>query len=134
MNLPNKLTLSRIILIPVFMVVFYLNFKFHYLVALAVFAAASITDFFDGHIARKYDMVTDLGKFMDPIADKVLVLVSLVVILADPYPTSDPQFDPTKQTAYSFLDLEFSELWTISRRCGTGLICNDFILPLEPES
>ena len=56
------------------------------------------------------------------------------VVLADPYPTSDPQFDPTQPTAYSYLDLEFSELWAISRRCGTGLICNDFILPLEPRS
>lgn len=88
MNFPNKLTLTRLILIPFFMLAFYLNFTGHYLVALAVFAVASITDFFDGYIARKYNLVTDLGKFLDPIADKVLVLVGLVVLLADPYDTN----------------------------------------------
>lgn len=85
MNLPNKLTLTRLILIPFFIAVFYAPFPGHYFVALAIFAIASATDFFDGYIARKYNLVTDLGKFMDPIADKVLVLASLVVLLADPY-------------------------------------------------
>ena len=78
MNLPNKLTLGRLILIPFFIVAFYLNFTGHYLVALGIFALAAFTDFLDGYIARKYNLVTDLGKFLDPIADKVLVLSALV--------------------------------------------------------
>ena len=84
MNLPNKLTLGRLILIPFFALAFYLDFKGHYLVALALFGIAAFTDFLDGHIARKHNMVTDLGKFLDPIADKVLVLVAFAIMLADP--------------------------------------------------
>lgn len=89
MNLPNKLTLTRIILIPFFIVAFYgLCFTGRYIISLGIFAIASITDFFDGYIARKYNMVTDLGKFLDPIADKVLVLTGLIVLLADPNSTN----------------------------------------------
>ena len=89
MNLPNKLTMLRLILIPFFITAFYLGFfTGHYIVALGIFAIASITDFFDGYIARKYNMVTDLGKFLDPIADKVLVLSGLIVLLSDPYETN----------------------------------------------
>ena len=84
MNLPNKLTLSRIILIPFFIAAFYAPFTCHYFVALGIFAIASITDFFDGNIARKRNLVTDLGKFLDPIADKVLVTSAIVVMVADP--------------------------------------------------
>jgi CDP-diacylglycerol--glycerol-3-phosphate 3-phosphatidyltransferase len=88
MNLPNKLTLGRLILIPFFVLFFYLNFTGHYLVSLAIFAIAALTDFFDGYIARKYNLVTDLGKFLDPIADKVLVLVAMTIIIADPKSTN----------------------------------------------
>ena len=88
MNLPNKLTLSRIILIPFFIAAFYAPFTCHYFVALGIFAIASITDFFDGKIARKRNLVTDLGKFLDPIADKVLVLSGLIVLISDPYETN----------------------------------------------
>ena len=88
MNLPNKLTLGRLILIPFFVLAFYLDFKGHYLVSLAIFGVAAFTDFLDGHIARKHNMVTDLGKFLDPIADKVLVLVALTIMLADPSVTN----------------------------------------------
>ena len=84
MNLPNKLTLSRIILIPFFIAAFYAPFTCHYFVALGIFAIASITDFFDGKIAIKRNLVTDLGKFLDPIADKVLVTSAIVVMVADP--------------------------------------------------
>ncbi len=84
MNLPNKLTISRIAMIPVFVLFFYLDFTAHYFVALAVFAIACLTDLFDGKIARKYNLVTNLGKFLDPIADKVLVLSSLVIMLTVP--------------------------------------------------
>ena len=84
MNLPNKLTISRVVMIPVFILFFYLHFTAHYFVALAVFGIASLTDLFDGKIARKYHLVTNLGKFLDPIADKVLVLSAFVVFLTIP--------------------------------------------------
>ncbi len=84
MNLPNKLTLTRIILIPFFVAAFYFPFTGHYFVALAIFALASFTDFLDGKIARKYNLITDLGKFLDPIADKVLVTAGIIIAVADP--------------------------------------------------
>ncbi|MGN0817609.1 MAG: CDP-diacylglycerol--glycerol-3-phosphate 3-phosphatidyltransferase [Candidatus Coproplasma sp.] len=84
MNLPNKLTLSRVVMIPVFVLFFYLQFTGHFFVALAVFALASFTDFLDGKIARKYRLVTNLGKFLDPIADKVLVSTAMIVMLTVP--------------------------------------------------
>ena len=71
-------------MIPVFLLFFYLDFTAHYFVALAIFGIASLTDLFDGKIARKYNLVTNLGKFLDPIADKVLVLSALVVFLTVP--------------------------------------------------
>lgn len=82
MNLPNKLTIIRIILIPVFVAVFYLPIiPCNYIISAAIFALAAFTDFLDGHIARKYNLVTDLGKFLDPIADKVLVSTALIIML-----------------------------------------------------
>ena len=72
MNTPNKLTLARMIATPIFMVIMLLSFKFHYLISLVLFIAASLTDMIDGQMARKYNMVTDFGKFMDPLADKML--------------------------------------------------------------
>lgn len=84
LNLPNKLTIARMVMIPVFILFFYLNFAGHYFVALAVFAIASFTDLLDGRIARKYKLVTNLGKFLDPIADKILVSAALIVLLTVP--------------------------------------------------
>lgn len=78
MNTANKLTMLRVILIPAFLVVLYTGFEGSQYVALAIFAIASITDFADGHIARSRDQVTDFGKFMDPLADKVLVIAALL--------------------------------------------------------
>lgn len=74
MNLPNKLTLGRIILVPFFAAALLIDFPMHNLIALLLFAAASITDMLDGQIARKKNMITDFGKFADPLADKILVL------------------------------------------------------------
>ncbi|MBQ2152762.1 MAG: CDP-diacylglycerol--glycerol-3-phosphate 3-phosphatidyltransferase [Clostridia bacterium] len=75
MNLPNKLTLLRIILVPFFVAALLVNAIPHrFLIALIIFCAASITDMLDGKIARKYNMVTDFGKFADPLADKILVI------------------------------------------------------------
>lgn len=72
MNLPNKLTVLRIILTPIFMLSLVWQFPYHYIVALFVFIFASLTDFFDGKIARQQGIVTDFGKFLDPLADKML--------------------------------------------------------------
>lgn len=82
MNLPNKLTLLRIFMIPVFVAVFYVTaLPFNFVIAAVIFALAAATDFLDGYIARKYNLVTDFGKFLDPIADKVLVSTALIILL-----------------------------------------------------
>lgn len=84
MNLPNKLTMVRVALIPVFVVLLLGRSVFgswSVYVALIVFCAASFTDFLDGMIARKYDLVTNFGKFMDPLADKLLVVSALVCLI-----------------------------------------------------
>ena len=72
MNTPNKLTLARMIATPVFMATMLINFPYHYLVSLVIFALASLTDMLDGKMARKNNLVTDFGKFLDPLADKML--------------------------------------------------------------
>ncbi len=84
MNLPNKLTLLRILLVPVFLIFMYVNIPFRYTLALVIFALASITDALDGNIARKRNLVTTFGKFADPLADKVLVLAALAAIADAP--------------------------------------------------
>ena len=82
MNLPNKLTILRIAMIPVFMAFFFLTMiPYNYFIAAIVFVLAAATDFLDGYIARKYHLVTNLGKFLDPIADKVLVSTALILML-----------------------------------------------------
>lgn len=82
MNLPNKITLSRICLIPVFAVVFFLDMiPYNYFIAGVIFTVAACTDFIDGHIARSRGLVTNLGKFLDPIADKVLVAAAFIFLL-----------------------------------------------------
>ena len=80
MNLPNKLTLMRVILVPFFVATALIDFPYHYFVALAIFIIASVTDFFDGYLARKHNLVTNFGKFLDPLADKVLVVAALVCL------------------------------------------------------
>lgn len=81
MNLPNKLTLLRVFLIPFFLLFIYLEIPFQYLIALLIFTAASITDALDGKIARARNLVTNFGKFLDPLADKVLVISALAVFV-----------------------------------------------------
>lgn len=78
---PNKITVARILLIPVFVVFFFLTaIPYNYIISAAIFALAALTDFADGHIARKYHMVSNMGKFLDPIADKVLVSTALILL------------------------------------------------------
>ena len=78
MNTANKLTLVRVVMIPAFMLVLYLGIPGANYWALAIFALASATDWLDGYIARKYNQVTDFGKFMDPLADKCLVTAAML--------------------------------------------------------
>lgn len=82
MNLPNKLTVLRMIMVPFFVLALLWPFPHHYLVALALFGVASYTDHLDGKLARKYHQITDFGKFMDPLADKILVISALVCFVS----------------------------------------------------
>ena len=77
-NTANKLTMLRVILIPVYLVVWYLNLETSAYWALGVFVVASVTDFLDGYVARHYNQVTTFGKFMDPLADKILVITAMI--------------------------------------------------------
>ena len=84
MNLPNKISCVRIALLPVFIFFYMATFiPCNYLIAGIVFAVAAFTDLLDGKIARKYNLVTDLGKFLDPIADKLIVMAALILVSAD---------------------------------------------------
>lgn len=93
MNLPNRLTMLRVLMIPVFVVLLAVDFDWgeiqflgaevptHQFIAGVVFTIASITDWFDGYLARKYNLVTNFGKFMDPLADKLLVTAALILLV-----------------------------------------------------
>lgn len=82
MNLPNKLTVLRMILVPFFVLALLWPFPHHFLIALIIFGAASYTDHLDGMLARKHNQITDFGKFMDPLADKILVISALVCFVS----------------------------------------------------
>lgn len=81
MNLPNKLSIMRVFCIPAIVILMYLQPEWCGWAAAGVFVVASATDYLDGHIARKYKLVTDFGKFIDPVADKLLVLSSLIMLI-----------------------------------------------------
>ncbi|MBQ4569727.1 MAG: CDP-diacylglycerol--glycerol-3-phosphate 3-phosphatidyltransferase [Ruminococcus sp.] len=82
MNLPNKLTILRILIVPFMIAALLIDFPHHFLVSGLLFGAASLTDFFDGKIARERNLITDFGKFADPLADKILVISCLVCFVA----------------------------------------------------
>jgi len=98
MNLPNKLTIVRIIMVPVFLFFGLFRFPFAYgdllsrFLAAFIFAAAAITDFADGKIARKHNLITDFGKFMDPLADKFLVFAAILVFVSSSMYDLSPAF------------------------------------------
>ena len=81
MTTANKITIFRVILIPVFLVLMYLRFPGHTYWAFGVFVLASLSDFADGYIARHYNQVSDFGKFMDPLADKLLVVAAMLLFV-----------------------------------------------------
>lgn len=81
MNIPNTLTLLRILLIPVFVLVFYLPYHWSFLASSTIFTLAAITDWLDGYLARKLDQSTAFGAFLDPVADKLMVAVALALLI-----------------------------------------------------
>lgn len=82
MNTPNKLTLMRTLLVPIFVLCMYFDFNNSRLIATVIFALASFTDFLDGHIARRDNLVTNFGKFADPLADKILVCSAMIMLVS----------------------------------------------------
>lgn len=83
LNLPNKLTLIRMFLSPIYLALMLIEFPYHYIVALAVFAVASLTDMLDGKIARKNNLITVFGKLLDPLADKMLTTAALLAFMRE---------------------------------------------------
>lgn len=81
MNLPNKLTIARVCMVPLFMVALMMNTGTSRVVAMVIFALASLTDMLDGKIARKYNLITNFGKLMDPLADKILTAAAMVCLV-----------------------------------------------------
>ncbi len=80
MNLPNKLTVARVCMVPLFMIALMMNTDGSRIVATVIFALASLTDMLDGQIARKYNLITNFGKLMDPLADKILTAAAMVCL------------------------------------------------------
>lgn len=83
MSIPNLITCVRVFLIPVLVVVFYLPYDWHYMLASGIFIVASISDWLDGYLARKWNQFTPFGAFFDPVADKLLVAIALVLLVED---------------------------------------------------
>ncbi|MFR9176169.1 MAG: CDP-diacylglycerol--glycerol-3-phosphate 3-phosphatidyltransferase [Acutalibacteraceae bacterium] len=83
LNLPNKLTLIRMFLAPIYLALMLIEFPYHYIVALAVFSIASLTDMLDGKIARKNNLITVFGKLLDPLADKMLTTAALLAFMRE---------------------------------------------------
>jgi CDP-diacylglycerol--glycerol-3-phosphate 3-phosphatidyltransferase len=81
LNIPNSLTVSRIVMVPILVLVFYWPFENHQLVAAGLFGLAAITDWIDGYLARKLGQMTEFGAFLDPVADKLMVVVALVLLV-----------------------------------------------------
>lgn len=117
MNLPTKVTLARIALIPIFVLFYCLKgvFAQYYIPMTIMFIIASCTDFIDGNLARKHNMVTDLGKFLDPIADKILVVAGMIVLLKMNFVTASGE-------VYSVLAPYFGEI------CVILILAREFII------
>ncbi len=112
MNLPNKLTLGRIVAIPIMIIIayipylqnnFFLEVSYANFINFIIFALASCTDFLDGHIARKYNLVTTFGKFADPLADKILVMIAFFIL-----------FMQGKTIEIGSINLELIPMWGLS--------------------
>lgn len=118
MNTPNKLTLARMIATPIFMATMLIDFDYHYLVSMVIFVAASLTDMIDGKMARKYNLVTDFGKFMDPLADKMLTTAAYLGFMFV-YSATNPNNYGIQITIITFIVL-FREFMVSSLRLVTA--------------
>lgn len=118
MNTPNKLTLARMIATPIFMATMLIEFDYHYLVSMVIFIAASLTDMIDGKMARKYNLVTDFGKFMDPLADKMLTTAAYLGFMFV-YSATNPNNYGIQITIITFIVL-FREFMVSSLRLVTA--------------
>lgn len=118
MNTPNKLTLARMIATPIFMATMLIDFDYHYLVSLFIFIAASLTDMIDGKMARKHNLVTDFGKFMDPLADKMLTTSAYLGFMFV-YSATNPNNYGIQITIVTFIVL-FREFMVSSLRLVTA--------------
>lgn len=83
LNIPNSLTILRISLIPIFILMFYLPYKWHYMASTLVFLLASLTDYLDGYLARKLQQESAFGTFLDPVADKLIIVVALILLVEE---------------------------------------------------
>ena len=118
MNTPNKLTLARMIATPIFMATMLIEFDYHYLVSMVIFIAATLTDMIDGKMARKYNLVTDFGKFMDPLADKMLTTAAYLGFMFV-YSATNPNNYGIQITIITFIVL-FREFMVSSLRLVTA--------------
>ena len=118
MNTPNKLTVGRMIATPIFMATMLINFPYHYAVSLVLFIVASLTDMIDGKMARKYNLVTDFGKFMDPLADKMLTTAAYLGFMFV-YSATNPNNYGIQITIITFIVL-FREFMVSSLRLVTA--------------
>ena len=118
MNTPNKLTLARMIATPIFMATMLIEFDYHYLVSMVTFIAASLTDMIDGQMARKYNLVSDFGKFMDPLADKMLTTAAYLGFMFV-YSATNPNNYGIQITIITFIVL-FREFMVSSLRLVTA--------------
>ena len=84
-NLPTFITLFRIMLIPVFVIAFYMPFEWGHLFSAIIFSVAGITDWLDGYLARKFNQISRFGEFLDPVADKLMVVVALLMLVGNPH-------------------------------------------------
>ena len=143
MNIPNRITVTRFFLVPVFAVIFLLQQPWSNTVALVVFLIACISDFFDGYLARKKGLVTDFGKLMDPLADKLLVCTALVcfVELRDNFPAwcailiiaREFIISGIRQIAAEKKIIIMASVWGKAKTIAQMFTCITFILNLDYE-
>jgi len=143
MNLPNKLSLLRVFLVPLFMVFYLCNFGlglWRYVIAAVIYMAAGFTDFLDGNIARKYGLVTNLGKFLDPLADKFMVMTSLLclcymsAINANPFSRNDKVYGACLVVAAAiviFRELAITSMRLVAVSTGGSVIAAAYLGKLK---
>ena len=141
MNLPNKITVFRLFLVPLFAVVFLLDFRGSDTIALVIFVIACVSDFFDGYIARKNNLITDFGKLMDPLADKLLICTALIcfVKLRGNFPawcailivSREFVISGIRQVAAEKKKIIMASFWGKFKTVAQMVMCGLFILNLD---